>query len=357
MAGSYQIQNGETYTVVNDTTTVYWAVITGAAADEIFGSLYAPGFSVELERSDLGSKALDNGLYAITAYPQQSFPNLASTSYTVSYSLLAPGFRDLPLFVTIPIGASFPVLAPAAALRRLPVRVQGRVVSKTTRLPIGGAAIVSIDNPSAPPPAVHTTALRSPLYFAHASGAPVQEVSVATTGSANLTQNVVGGDEVLNLSTRTGLAAGSIIQLAYASGVWLEYVVVDHLGTGAPSSPGQVFLTAPLNYSYPAAATTVSFVTVSPSGGAATLSADADAHDGVLLTSQLFSQTVAVELGGPVAEIHEVGALSGTDGYYGFDGIGRAQQLFLQAKQGASTQVVDWFVEYDQPLNFVDFRL
>jgi len=353
----YQVDvNNEVYTVVDAATTVYWAVIAGAASDEIFGRLAAPGFAVELERTGLGTKALGNGIYAICGYPRQSFPQLATTGYTVNYVLSAPGYRDLPLAVTIPVDATFPVAAPAAAMRLLPVRIQGRVVSSTTRLPIGGASVVSIDNPSSPP-AVHATVLRSPLYLPHASGAAAQEVSTAVTGSAFLTQDVASGDQVLNLSTRTGLAAGSIVSLTYGSGVQLEYGVVASLGPGPANAAGQVFLSYALNRSYPAAGTAVAFVTATPTGAAAALSTDADAGDGIVLATQLFRQTVGLEIGGPLAEFHQVGALSGSDGYYGLDGMGRVREVFLQAAQGASQEIVDWFIEYDQPFNQVDFRL
>ena len=232
LAEEYQVEaNYEVYTVVNAATTVYWAVITGTATDEIFGTLDAPGFAVELERTDLGTKALANGIYCLSAYPTQSFPQLATTAYTVNYVLSAPGYRDLPVSVTIPVNASFPVSAPATAMRLLPVRIQGRVVSDATRLPIAGASIVSIDNPSTPP-TVHSTVLRSPLYFAHANGAAVQDVSIGAAGSALLTQNVASGDQVLNLSTRSGLTVGSIVSLTYNSGVQLEYGVVDIGGAG-----------------------------------------------------------------------------------------------------------------------------
>ncbi|HEY6352731.1 MAG TPA: hypothetical protein VI636_25320 [Candidatus Angelobacter sp.] len=356
MGTPYQVEaNGELYTVVDDVTTFYWAVITGVASDEIFGTVTAPGFAVTVNRTDLGTKATATGLYAITGYPTQSFPQLATTSYVVDYVLSAPGYRDLPMVVTIPVNATFPVSAPAAAMRLLPVQIQGRVVSSITRLPISGAKIASID--PATPPAVHPTVLRSPVYFAHANGATAQEVSTATIGSAALTQDVVGGDQVLNLSTRTGLAAGSVVCLTYASGVRLEYGVVDHLGPGAAATPGQVFLRSALNCSYPMASTTVTFVSVTPVGGAATLSNDANAGDGVLLASQLFSQAVAIEFGGMLAEVHEVGALTGVDGYYALDGMGRVQEIMFKASQGALNQTVDWFVEYDQPFNIVDFRL
>jgi hypothetical protein len=356
LATSYQVDaNSQVFTVVDDFTTNYWAVITGEATDEIFGTLAAPGFAVEISRADLGTKALDNGLYAITGYPGQSFPQLSTTAYTVNYVLSAPGFRDLPITANIPVDAIFPVAAPAAPMRRLPVRIQGRVVSSTTRLPIAGASILSID--PAAPPAVHDSALRSPLYFAHANGTAVQAVTIAVIGSAALSTSVTGGDQVLNLSARTGLAANSIVRLTNSAGVLLEYGVVDHLGPGAASAAGQVFLRNALNRSYPVAGTAVDFVDATAAGAAATLSADADAGDGVLLASQLFSTTVAIETGTALAELHEVGAVSDSDGYYGLDGMGRVQELFLQATQGASTGTVDWFVEYDQPLNLVDFRL
>jgi hypothetical protein len=356
LTATYEVTCGElTYTVVDGDTSTYWAVITGMATDEIYSTLNAPGFAVTVNRADLATRALPNGLYALTGYPQQSFPQLATTGYTVDYVLSAPGFISLPVSVAIPVGATFPVTAAAAALRRLPVRMQGRVVSEVTRQPIAGASIASVD-PS-PAPAVHVTALRSPLYFSHAGGASVQAVSIAVTGSATLTQNVLGGDQVLNLSTRTGLAPGSVIRLTASAGVLLEYAVVDQVGPGAASAPGEVNLRNALNRSYAASATAVDFVSATASGAVATLSAPADGGDGALLASALLGGTVEIAAGTPEFELHEVGAISDSDGYYGLDGIGRVQEIVLQASNGSSNQTVTWFIEFDQPLNQVDFRI
>jgi hypothetical protein len=101
----------------------------------------------------------------------------------------------------------------------------------------------------------------------------------------------------------------------------------------------------------------VDFVSATPSGGGATLSSDADAGDGVLLASQLFSQTVALDVGTAEYEIHEIGAISSSDGYYLLAGIGRVQEIFMQATEGALQQTANWFVEYDQALNTVNFQL
>ena len=356
METRYQVDaNGGVYTIVDAAKTVFWAVITGAASDQIFGKLNAPGFAVEPAGPNLGGKAFPDGTYAITAYLAQSFPHLATVAYPVNYVLSAPGFRDFSISVTIPAGAALPFAGTSAAMRRLPVRLQGRVVDHVTRAPIAGATVISIDSPT--PPSVHTTALRSALYSAHASGAAVQQVSITTTASTSLIKDVVGGDIVINLTTRSGLSSGSVVRLKDPAGIRTEYGVVDHLGPGASSSAGEVFLRNALSKSYAHATTSVDFANAVGTGPAGTLSAAADGGDGVLSASLLFAGTVGIELGAAIEEIHEIGAITDTDGFYGFDGIGGVRDIFLQASQGALQQKTDWFVEYDQSINLVNFQL
>jgi hypothetical protein len=357
----YQVQVGNwSYTVENDCTTNYWAILTGSVTDEIFGALYAPGLTVETGREDLPSKVTPNGLYAITGYPQQSFPQLSTMSYPVNLTFAAPGFREftfVPPF-QIPMGSTFPVPVTAVALRRLPVRIQGRTMNTATpRVSLAGALVLSIDDPDTPP-AVHATAVRSPLYFGHLNGAAAQTVSMNVTGGTTLQSDSVAGAQVLELAQRTGLGAGSIVRFSNAAQTMVEYGVMDHLGPGPAASAGQVFLRNALNRSYAAASTTVQFVTAMLTGAAATLSGDANAGDGVVLASQLLNgSTLVVDSGNPTGEYHEVGALSDADGYYSLDGMGRVQEIFLQATQGGLQQTTGWSIEYDQPINFLDFRL
>jgi hypothetical protein len=342
------------YTVENDCTTNYWAVITGAVTDEILGALYAPGLSVETGRPDLPSKVMPNGLYAITGYPKQSF--VVPTQVNLSFQ--APGFRSfqLPPFSVLP-NSPLPIVLSAVALRRLPVRIQGRTVNANTRAPLAGTLVVGVDDPITPP-TVHTTALRSPLYFPHLNGAPAQDVTVGVTGGTTLQNDSAAETQIINLMSRTGLGAGSIVQLSNTSKTIVEYGVVDHLGPGPAASAGQVYLRNALNRSYPIASTTVQFVTATLTGGAATLSTDANAGDGLVLASLLLNgTTLVVDSGNPNEEYHEVGALSDADGYYGLDGMGRVQEIFLQATQGALKQTTGWLIEYDQPINLLDFRL
>lgn len=344
------------YTVVDDCTTTCWALLTGSVTDEILDELYAPDFTVITGRPDLQLKKTMNGLFALTGYPDVSFPQHSVNSYNLNLQLKATGFRDLSWVQPVPAGQPFPILIPPKALRRLPVRIQGRVVNDLTRAPVPGAQVLSVDDPVTPP-TVHTTAMRSPLYFDHPLASQVQNVTMNTPVALSLTADVASGENFLNLLNRSGLAANSVIQLRNSSQTVIEYGVVDHLGPGAPAT-GQVFLRNVLNHSC-AKSAAVTLFTPSLVGGPATLSSDANAGDGVLLASQLLNgaSALVVDTGLPTAEYHEVGALTDTDGYYGLDGMGRVREIFLFSTQGGLHRTVPWFIEYDQAVNVVDLRL
>ncbi len=360
LSTAYPISAGDhVYTVVDDITSVYAAVITGAVTDEILGNVTIPGFAVEVSRPDLLPKTEETGLYAVTGYPNLAFPKLSSTSYTINLVLKAPGFQDKDLTVVIPMNATLPVTAAPAALRRLPVRIQGRVVQDSNRQPISGAWVVAVDNPNPPsppppPPLPHTTLLRSPLYFAHAPGVQVQQVGLTNVGTAKLAQPALAGTQLLNLTTTAGLSGSAFIQLSTPSLVLVEYATVDHLG----SQPGQVFLRNALNSSYLPSSTNVQFFTATPGAGVGTLLLDADAGDGLVVADSLLNVgTVAVDPASATAlEYHEIGAITDADGYYAFNGMGRVPQLFLEANP-PGTPVIAWFIEFDKPVNVVDFRL
>ena len=356
MGAPHQVKASELlYTVVDDCTIPYQAVVTGQVTDEIFGDFLEPGLNVTVSWPGLQCKTSTDGLYALAGYPAQAFPQLSGTSYPLTLILVAPGFRPVTVQVTIPINATFPVPAPAAALRRLPVRIQGRVVTDALpHTPVAGVLIHSQPNPSTP--TIFVTALRSPLYFSHMGGAAVEAVTLTPIGTATLGATASAGTKVLSLSTRSGLAPGVLVQLSTPAAELVEYGLVDTLGPGAPASAGDVFLTNPLNRSYVKAGA-VFFFSAAITGPAASLLTDADVGDGVLVATQLFSGNALVaDAGSPNAEYHEIGALTGSDGFYGFDGMGRVQDIFLQANSSPKA-VVDWFIEFDQPINLVDFRI
>ncbi len=359
MSSSYSIAvESQSYSVVDDRTIVYWAVITGSVQAEVFGSAVGQDFGVRLSRTDLKGKTTESGLFAITGYPEISFPKLGFTSYTVDFVLTCPGFRDLPVTVTIPAGAALPFVAPGYTLRRLPVRIQGRVVSDVTHLPLPANLVVAVDSPTPPPPVFpHTILLRSPLYFAHPKTTDAKEVTLALAGSASLTKAATAGDEVVWLTNTTGLTGAAFVRLSTPSNTLVEYGVVDHLGP----DPGQVVLTNALHRGYAAGpGTLVTFQTATTGVQVAKLTIDADAGDGILVADSLIDvSTVVVDSGSPTAiEYHELGAITDADGYYSVDGVGRVAQLFLRAQPAVpGTPVIPWVIEYEHAVNVVDFRI
>jgi len=358
LAVMHQIQAaGKIYNVVDDFNSVYRALITGSVTDEILGSFTAPGLGIHVDRSDMATKTAGNGLFAVSGYSEQSFPNLNLVSYVVNLVVSAPRFRDQKLAVPIPVNATFPVLAVSVALRRKPVAVQGRVVADTaTRPPIAGAKIVTVDDP-ATPPTLHTIALRSPISLPHSAGTTVREIAMAVFGSAQLTSDALSRSQNLNLSSRAGLAPNSVLQLGDAGKTRTEYGIVDSLAPGAGA--GQVFLRQPLNGNFVAGiATTVNFLNAGAAGSTATLSRDADQGDGILLASQLVDNTLEIDPGGTAVEYRDAGALTDAAGYYAIYGVGRSAELYFQASHsGFTTQTRGWSVDYDNAVNIFDFRL
>ncbi len=349
------------YTVVDDCVTVFSAMIVGSVSDEILGRFDSSSLQVKFARNDLRATVTRQGMYAISALPPRSFPKLDTQSYTVDYTLHADGFRDVSLSVNIPASPALPVPAATMAMRRVPVRLQGRVVQDTNGLPVGGALIVCVDNPNPPsppppPPLPHTLLMRSPLYFAHPVNAPMQQVTLSTAGGAHLTQPAAAGSRTILLDTTAGLSGSAFVQLANAASTIVEYATVSSVGP----QPGLVTLNNALNRSFPQGpATTVRFVAASPAGSTAHLLLDADAGDGVLIADTLLQvNTVAIDLGGSAVEYHELGALTSNDGYFAVDGIGRAAQIFVRPNPGTpGLPVVPWFIEYDQAVNFVNFMI
>ncbi len=358
MSTPVQIFDGDIlYTVQEDCTIVYRALITGSVTDEPFGSPLVEDFSVTASYG-LPSRTTSTGLYAITGYAEQTFPKLSSTSYTVHLEFASPAFRNASLDVPIPMNAVFPVPAPALTIQRIPVRIQGRIVANTAlRLPIVGALVLAVDGPGTTA-GKHATALRTPLYVGHALGATVQEIAVIVSDTATLTDNSQPGATTLTLSKRTGLVAGSILRLFNVTQTAVEYCVLSSAPSGSGSGP--VLLRHPLNRSYVAGApTTVEFINTGAVSSSGTLAVAAAEGDGVLIASQLFTGDIlVVDPGTPSAEFHQVGAISDSDGYYALDGIGRLREISLQASHSGFTSLTqDWFLEFDREVNSIDFRL
>lgn len=349
------------YTVAEDETVMRRGLISGMVRDETTGENLRTDFTVIITRSDVYVRTTGDGFYGITGFAERLFPALTTTSYDFDLTVRARGYREAPLTVHIPQNATLPVNAPVLELKRVPVRLQGRVVEDdSSRNPIPGARVITTGGPSA---AERTVALRSALYFSHRAGVEVRECQLTPTGSLKrLAARANAGERAITLNNRSGLAASDVVSVGVDQDV--EFVVIRSLEPlpADPNQPGRVTLQNPLNRSFPEDAAVRKVTPGFPLGGVVRqLTRESEGGDGLLLVDGDLNVN-AVEVADPVPdkiEYHAVGALADADGFYRLDGVARVRSLDLDASAAGFTTLSkkNEAVKYEQPINVVNFRL
>jgi hypothetical protein len=340
MGVRYQVQaQGLVYTVVDDLTVSQTAVITSALVDEVSGEPLLVEPVITTDVPGLHVNFTQGAFFAVTAYVNLAFPKLATTNYTVDVSVTARGYRPASVTVAIPVAATFPIIQPPIKLRPLSVRVQGRVVKESDRSPIAGATIASGD------PAV--ALLRSTLRFDHPSGKSVNALS--QTGPArSLAADAIAGASIITLNNVAGLGATQLLQIGADGSA--EIGVISVMGPGAT----QVTLQNSLRSAFPS---TTAVQQLAP-GPSVTLARSSNAGDGLLLVSAAPAQDAVQIVDGAQTESSVLNAMSDAAGYYHLNGMTAVVSLNFQCSAaGFTTASKTWFLDYNEPVNVVDFRL
>ncbi|HLJ46316.1 MAG TPA: hypothetical protein VKU01_09930 [Bryobacteraceae bacterium] len=327
------------YSVTDDRASVYVVLVAGALWDATANLALKVAFDVTTDRPDVAARAASGGFFVAAG-----FPEAITLPTTITLTFSAPGYESATLAVALPADAVFPVNAGTLALSRTPVRLQGRVVRLDTRAPID-AAVVNITAPN-------VVALRTPVHFSHAAGVMIQQRQLDLWGAATqLTSAARGGTSAIQVADTSGLAANSVLSLGPA--IAGEYVVVAGLGPG----PGQVLLNAPLYRSF-AAGTVVQPVAAGAVGANAALAGSAKPGDGLLLLNSALAADTLEIVDGSATEYALTGALTDASGFYRFDGFGGVVSLDLDVSAaGYADQLKTYSLDFDQPVNVVDFRL
>jgi len=323
------------YLIADDFASVYQALVTGSLAEEADGAKIERDVTITADVPGITALATTGGFFVAAGYPDLlSFP----LNLTLTFS--APGFDATSRVVVI--AANSVVDLGIVALRRKPVRLQGRVLDAITRAPIGGALVVS-----APGDAV---ALRTPLHFDHAAGIAVNQRSLNPAGAATqLTAIAPAGVDALDVASAAGIAVNSIVRIG--TDALAECVVV------ASVNGSQIGLTAPLRRSF-AAVATVQMVTSGAIGSTQNLARQANAGDGLLLLTGPMTADAVEIADGSATEYAFAGALTDAQGFYGLDAIGGVASIDLRASAGGFNPLqAAYSLDYNRPVNVVDFRL
>jgi len=338
------VAQGLVYTVVDDLTVTYLALITCGLVDEVWGTALDVQATITADLAGTSVHYTDGALFAVTGYEETVFPKLATNPYTVNLTTAAPGYRPAVIPVLVPAGTTLPFVFPAIKMRPLPVRLQGRVVKQSDHSALVDAKVTSTDNT--------VLLLRSPLLFDHAPAVKINVFSFAPAGPARkLASPVLGGSSTVFLNTTAGLGATQTLQIG--PDPLAELGVILTLGPGA----GQVNLQTKLNSSFPQN-TPVQQMTPTGPGAFANLARSSNAGDGLVVLSGPLVATAIQVFDGPQTEFHLLNAFTDASGYYHCNGLAGVKSLKLQASSGVLTPAsTTWFLVYNDPVSVVDFRL
>jgi len=356
---SVEVTAGDhTYTVVEDLVTRFEVIFVGSVLDEISGASVSGSFTVTVDREDLVCRTVSGGRFCVAADIRAVFPDLTVPCPPIRLSVQAAGYREKSIAISFPANPIFPVTLAALAMRRLPVRLQGRVNQNTvTHPPIPGARII------ATAPGVQMALVRAPVHFDHAMGITVQPRTLnalVLPPARRLAAPLSAGETRLLINNRQNLIVGQILQIGSQSSGQYSRISTISPTPADLTQPGEIALEVAPNRSFPRD-TPVDVFDLGIVGPGAHLVRSADGGDGLIqLDGPLAAATIEIVDPAHPTEYHALGALTDGNGYYACDGICGVPALDMKAVAagfvtplGPVTRILD----YNQPTNIVDFRL
>lgn len=345
---------GYTYTVVDDTTDRFYALVFGLLSDAVAGQPIS-AFTVTCDHPQINARRAAPGIFVLSGKLERVFPD-RTANYTVNLSISAPTYRPLTRSIVVYPSTTLPLDLGELTLLPLPVSLRGRVTEANgSGAPIAGARVRLVDDPNPPPATEHPLALSQPLALDHPVGTTVRECQLTPLG---LPRHVVfaarAGVTTLALDDLSGLAPGNLLR--FGTG---EYNFVSAVGSPRPY---EITLRYPLQTAQSAGALARQIAVTIPFGGAsAQLTQPAASGDGLLiLDAALDVDAIEVDSAAAV-EDRAVGVLTDADGFYRWDGITRLQSLWLDATATGFSPLaspVRHVVVYDVgAANVVDFAL
>lgn len=340
------VANRRIYHVVDDLTSHFALIVAGQVRSAATGEPVRQ-FDVRAHRDAVAVNIMGDGFFALGGNTRLLFPDLDATAYSIDLTITAPHHRSLDRTVNIPANSAFPLPLLAISLIANTVRVAGRVT-----LAVDGSAVTS-GNVRVLDPAIAT--LRTPLHVDHPAGATVRPATVAPNGPARaLAAEARPGADALVLDFVAGLGANPILRLGQPHE--FEYVAATFPG----AAPNSVSLLAGMRRGF-AAGATVQPVTVTPGAPPRALTEDLLAGDGLLpLDGPIAGDTLIVEDAlSARTEVHALGALADSQGYYRIDGLGHLPTFTLFAANAANTRDAEreWSLDLRRPVNIVDLSL
>jgi hypothetical protein len=296
--------------------------VWGPVSDDSDGRMLAPPYAVSVDEPLLDASIRETG-YALAGDPDVALVD-HSIAHPLQLGLMVDGYRAVAQTITVPANPVLPLAVPVA-LRRLPLRLTGRVTAVATGDAVASAEI-ALTGPPLPNPA-RALLLSRPLAADLSPTAQLQGhavVPVASPVPVKTARSASAGVRDILLDDLQGLVAGQLLRFGPPDRAhWAE------IGT-LPGAPGLVRLTEPLALSVRESDPAGPFTLGVAVGPAATLIGAAFAGEGIIITDATPSGDIVVITDPPApAHYHGLGVVSGLAGDYAIAGVARLARISL----------------------------
>jgi len=331
-------------------------ILQARLVDEVLGSPPSLPIAVTTTVRDAVARLTDGGRVGVIGRPALIYFEGSIANGPADLKISALGFLPLELDTTLGPQPGYPDnFTPRdlglVALHRSPVRLAGRVVSRSTGPLIGATVTISavwpvLQHPPGPPDPPNAMPLFAGLYRDRPIGTMRRRNFLPAAQVKRLERPATGGNTTLRLSDSIGIAPTQVLAIDYEDTGRLEYININAIDPGStPDQPALVTLDHALRRDH-AEGTLVARAL--PSGGAGPanpIGRAARRGDTTLWTSSLSGigpATTTIEIsGGPPAEYQPTtpySTTSGSDGSFSLAPIHRvaiAQLTVAHASQPA----------------------
>jgi hypothetical protein len=320
------VSQNRVYGVTYDEAIRFSAFATGRLTDDSGMLLDDSAIDVSVDEPLLTANVV-NHHYALSGNPSVALTD-RNIAYNLAVAVTISGYRPLRQIVTVPANVPLPVVQPLA-VRREPVSASGRVMRLADGTGVASARI-TISGPPLPVPQ-QAILLSQPLTADLSTGATLRGRTLVSRSAISVGKAGLAGDIEIEVSNRTGLAAGQLLRFGPAHhGFWGEIAQVAAIPPN-PALPGIVRLTEALRNSVQAAMAVQVFDAGAFAGPVATPVGQAFAQEAVVIADAIPTGDVIVVRDPPASDrFHDRDILSNAEGDYLVQGLSRLKTFELR---------------------------
>jgi len=377
--------NDVTYTVSLDTATPSglrpWILLRAQVVDELTASPPHGDIRIQSPVSGISPRVAPGGLVGFEGIPRRAFPELASSDYSVPFTITADGYVPISRTQTISKNTAFPgSFSPTdmgiLQLHRQPTVIQGRAAVNTgTDLqdppnPVGVTLTGLWRTPPpanlvVPPGAPDIVSLNPGLYSDRPSaGSQVQGLKLqgAPGPDKQLLQDSYAGQNTLRISDRVQIAANDVLAIDTGDPALTEYIAIQSVvGSSTDVQPATVALVSPLRLTH-RQSVIVHKVAFQNVGTVTNLTVDAAAGDACAFVNGVANLAaaplVSIKTGGTLEyqTASYFGVTSDAKGFFRFPPISRVAQCAFKAHDGAHPDLsITYSPDYSNGVSRLDF--